>query len=1323
MEKTSFKKFSHKEWLYIEQKLPRFDEEVCKCMINLGKNIDWNKTISEEKVLNEEIYQEIIQKQLFGSSSKIINNKKDINKKKKINKFALAKEKLEKEKILLELNDIIESSKISKLKLIKSKIFDLKLASIIIRGKELIKNKNQYTNYDFYELISFIKRLNPHLINFKGYDYQNSEKLISLSFSIKNDLEIIEKNLIKISKFSIETLLIDFPHLLNSSSYDINFQQLKIKPYESQIEILNLIRKPVSSLIFYKTIMGSGKTSLSIALAAMASLSREEDKFKMQVIFCCGIESVRQYVGRLAYNSELSFALAVSIEIINDDKNYKIINSWKNKNDKSPLLIIADLETTYRFLKFNYEKYHRRIYKEKYVLFLDEPLINAKNENSKYIESLIKIMEFAPNKTILSSATLPIIEKMPCLKEIYVKNIWNFREIEFHTVQATEFITGCDVYSFKREVFFPHINCKNLLEFNIALENILNNKFLMRLYSTNCLVNIVNKMKNLKGENIFDIENIKKLNFQNVNSICFDILKNFEKYFNNESKDIIDQKVKEFCSEDNSNNGGREKESYINCNKLATVDSWKFIGGCLIITENPLNFCENNFGNYCEKYCEMKKWKKENSLKEEIISKLIKTADKIKDEEKKARKLNEIQIENSLQIKFEDSRQINTKEHLLKYNNNNNSGRINICQQNYRNPIFIRDIIIDEIDDLLLEYLSIGVIIYMENCKFVNKRYLDLARKYIARKEFAYIISDESCFYGVNFPINNIILFNFNNQNITKSELFQIMGRAGRIGLSESASIYLDSDLYSNITKIREDNFIDIETINIEKLALRKLLSKKEEEEHKINYNEDFIEEKYNLLVKLPKISIVVMPTRIKSIIVAYFCIAHYIEFYTRKFPQIDKKLLFDKKITIVQEFSSRRKKFENVKKKIQGERFKNADKIIFTENFSGKQSNLDKVLVNIYKMDDEETIELEEEEKMDFYKKEEEEEEDIISDVSSSSSSSLSSLSSFDSLIENKMTDEIYQKKFNYNNIENKEEESDSESVKSLEHNIYGNKEKEVIIFTNKYSYNLENKKSIFINDKNVRFIFNSKTDTVETAFNFMNKPNNIDEFYDNNSKMLDKFIKVFKEQFFNRNTEENFIKLVNYYNNYFKFDRNEKIMTFYYWQKLPEIFHNDKISMPRFHKKNISLCKRLANKASFKIIMLGGIEDITEENKEKLIKKLGKSNLKEKTAYLSEYKPKYFAALCVNIKNEIKKNKNIKRNDIKSIIIFFMNKFAIKYGFSTICFIEESKNNNFSYLNIMNFVDLKIIRKFHEKYGKEEESKEFSYYIHNDIINSWLY
>ena len=98
--------------------------------------------------------------------------------------------------------------------------------------------------------------------------------------------------------------------------------------------------------------------------------------------------------------------------------------------------------------------------------------------------------------------------------------------------------------------------------------------------------------------------------------------------------------------------------------------------------------------------------------------------------------------------------------------------------------------LIEEVDDFILKLLFCGVAVYTE--KGVSPKYLDKVEELASSNFLAYIITDESLCYGTNFPISNVILTDNLVQNLNMNEMFQLIGRAGRVGQSWTARAFLE---------------------------------------------------------------------------------------------------------------------------------------------------------------------------------------------------------------------------------------------------------------------------------------------------------------------------------------------------------------------------------------------------------------------------------------------------------------------------------------------------------------------------------------------------
>ena len=158
------------------------------------------------------------------------------------------------------------------------------------------------------------------------------------------DLKFCIKGLKDYYHYSNTNVIIRYPKLVYYTGYDKYFPTLDVKPYDSQIEFIEGVKSAFNqkgsisqpTLLFYRTMIGSGKTSASLALSQLIKECKliDNKNKNLQVLYSCLIGSVRVQVGRYCYNKKQKFALAAMEQSIKDNNYYypRVINSWSCKN-------------------------------------------------------------------------------------------------------------------------------------------------------------------------------------------------------------------------------------------------------------------------------------------------------------------------------------------------------------------------------------------------------------------------------------------------------------------------------------------------------------------------------------------------------------------------------------------------------------------------------------------------------------------------------------------------------------------------------------------------------------------------------------------------------------------------------------------------------------------------------------------------------------------------------------------------------------------------------------------------------------------------------
>lgn len=137
---------------------------------------------------------------------------------------------------------------------------------------------------------------------------------------------------------------------------------------------------------------------------------------------------------------------------------------------------------------------------------------------------------------------------------------------------------------------------------------------------------------------------------------------------------------------------------------------------------------------------------------------------------------------------FPEKKKINTVEHYTRYCKAKEGTHQSILIK----PIPLENVgkdLIEEVDDFILKLLFCGVAVYAETG--LSAKYLDKVEELASQNFLAYIITDQSLCYGANFPISNVILRDSLVQKLNMNEIFQLIGRAGRVGQSWTARAFL----------------------------------------------------------------------------------------------------------------------------------------------------------------------------------------------------------------------------------------------------------------------------------------------------------------------------------------------------------------------------------------------------------------------------------------------------------------------------------------------------------------------------------------------------
>jgi hypothetical protein len=832
--------WTKEDWGLVEVKKSSHELRILNIIGSLGYNTQENEEDDEYNnyiIYGEDIYLAnrplLVKFGLVGSLPKSnITKTKDIKKKPKLSKADKIRYENSEKKSTEEFNKLLATFDDTKLNTMSglqtNKVLELRGVTFIYIAWYFYKYKEQYMHKKniskVYELIIGIQKFIKYTTNFVGKSIINSSNSENISSTLIIDLQTTHDKLIKIFKYDPSLICDINPKLFVECEYDISIPMADIKPYKSQIELMDTVKKNINNgfLISYKAMTNSGKTIMSVAIAQYIKYLRETttNYKKLQVIYSCNSQSVQYDVCSNLYNMNIKFAYAFSYE----NGKIGISNNFNCKKDEDRIIIVCSPHVASELLKKD----------NSYLLFLDEPTIGAddKNINNIYLRDNMNAIINMPKWTILSSATNPDLSK---LKPIINNYQDKYPEASISTVYSNEIFIGCDMYDYNNNIYLPHNNITSKKDLLSRLETINRVPFMGRLYTHRTLIKLINTLKENKITGLPELKTIfseiNNLKMNKIKELSLDILKTLE----NQDDNIIEK----ICYQE-------YKKDNIKFDNLGTTDAHKYLNINLVFTDDPVEFARTNFKSLLdrlkiseEKIESAKKlYEKYNKNYEQWIKSKNKITSKIKNQDKAGQELQSMN-ETAPILDFPQWAQINTLEHIKYYAK---SHIPNIDPKTVRCKLILEKIPQETMasDDLIL-LLMCGVGIYTNDFKYIDKFYLEYIMKMASSGNLAYIIADSSLSYGANYPINRVIITPDFADNHSLDTIFQSISRAGRVGRSWMAESIIPDNLIMKIKSYLEDpnKFGDIEARNM--IEIYNYLNKSKSEDYDLKKNKEHI--------------------------------------------------------------------------------------------------------------------------------------------------------------------------------------------------------------------------------------------------------------------------------------------------------------------------------------------------------------------------------------------------------------------------------------------------------------------------------------------------
>lgn len=769
--KTSLSKFDRKEWNVIEKPCSQLKTYILNSMLKLGSEeetlVNIDKAIKpfgdriyldiRPKLIEKNYIDEDIPKDVLPKESEKQIKKKGPKNKKNVNK--LTKEDIIYQNTMKNVSTALESTLktfgsdyLNSTFGFNSRYIEIRLITLIYVANYFLRNSKKIKEEKFYDLISGINKTVKNISQHKD-----------ISQVCVYDLQQTQKKLTEKCSFDYYKLFTTYPKYSNITSYDKILPNMVIKPYPSQRDIVNEVKKNQSGLFFYSSMIGGGKTTSVIAMASYVRKLRETNKqYKdLQIIFTCSVEPVRYDVCHLAYNVHIPFGIGVNGED-------RIINNYKCKSDGDRILIVSDIEKTIELLSKS----------QNYILFVDEPTVGADQPDNPTTRSIMNIIYLAPPKTILCSATLPQPKDIPNI----VKYFTDKHKCPVIQVCSKDSMIGCEMIDNNGSILTPHNNCKTVDELSQIVENLKTKSFIDRLYTAPIIFKLY---KQLTDNGIDDIPKLEtyfdkttNLTQKSIQNVAIQLLEHVV------SKND-DKLVENICV---------PMDKFEDClpytiEHIFTKEAHKYMGGCLVVVDNPVKFAYEKSKKLLENAPSASSIIGEYQTELNNFNLALNKLNSIKDEDEKNQREQEVSDSFKPSIQFPENLKINTSKHYKHFVPESERTDIELIQNLFDLDTVPMDL---NVPDWIILLLFAGVGIYSPNNKLLHKRYHDHILKMASDGELAFLISDVSISYGANYPFTHVVIDDNISKNHSIGTLFQLAGRSGRVGISWVAYVHID---------------------------------------------------------------------------------------------------------------------------------------------------------------------------------------------------------------------------------------------------------------------------------------------------------------------------------------------------------------------------------------------------------------------------------------------------------------------------------------------------------------------------------------------------
>lgn len=859
-------KFEKDNWLNAEKKLGKFELNVIQCLVNLGNDKE-SSSKHDLIAIGDDLYMSI--RKMLTDENIILDNtiqttkqpdvtfKKCKPNKKQSNKADQIRIESSKKRITSTVETILKSFKSSEFQphqAFNSDMIEIKGVGLLYAGTYIVTNKNKYLRKRKYfhfvlGIMVAIQKFVNNCFKTEGKSIMNSNEKSSISQVLISDMKKVLATCMSIYPYDGFTIYDYAPELLIYTDYDRAIPSTEITPRKHQIDLINNVKNNFENgfMTIYNPMIGAGKTTSLVALSSFVStlrISQPAKYGKLQIIFACNLTSVKNQAANICYNGNIKFAIAGTD---NNSNTYRIVNHFMCKSDAERFVIITSPEIAHKIIT-------KSEHNTDYILYLDEPTMGADIVGSEPLKNNMLLMTSMPNRVILSSATFPNTEFITDITDNFIKK---YPLATITAIYSDEIQIGCHVKTYENEFVVPHLGSTTRDELKHVIEVIKKCPFLGRTYTPHVVKTLFNMMKK---SNITDLPNIDEL-FMNVDNMSSDKVRQIAMSMLSILSDKSDIIIKKICKSkiitdkvniqlevdvndehkktdicddfdwDTTVENEDDPQSSLDFTKIGTTQAYRLQNTTLIAIPTPVEFSRNIFKQLIQDIYnspidnsnnpEAPKYKNTSNIVEKyqkemsIFVKNRTILERNTDNEYKLDQLLQEYDDQKPKLKFPDNCQINTSEHINKYASSNSSKIVNRFT---RSQMILETLPFDtsSVPDDIMTLLFAGIGIYVANHRDIDDIYLKKVLELASDGKLAYLIADSSICYGTNYPINRVIITDEFANVHSINTLFQLMGRAGRVGKSWMAEAYVTDSIAKRIVMYtRNMNESKTEAINM----------------------------------------------------------------------------------------------------------------------------------------------------------------------------------------------------------------------------------------------------------------------------------------------------------------------------------------------------------------------------------------------------------------------------------------------------------------------------------------------------------------------------